>query len=57
MTGKEFKNYRIKLGLTQIQLADTMAVPQGRISEWESGARSVPPYIEKLILCLMDKNN
>ena len=39
MTSNEFKGLRKKMGLTQIQLADLMGMPQPSLARIESGAR------------------
>ena len=40
------KNLRIKAGLTQMQLADSLNVEQATVSFWESG--KVDPRTDKL---------
>ena len=41
---------RIAAGLTQRQLSDTLDIPLRTIESWESGSRTPPPYVEKLIV-------
>jgi len=52
MTDVELKKIREATKLSQVALASLMGVSQSRVSEWESGARPIPKYIEKLIDCL-----
>lgn len=33
---------RRRAGLTQLQLAERLGVPQSRVADWERGARGVP---------------
>ena len=44
------KEARILAGLTQKQLSDTLDIPLRTIESWESGNRTPPPYVEKLIV-------
>lgn len=44
------KDARRKAGLTQKQLSDTLDIPLRTIESWESGSRTPPPYVEKLIV-------
>jgi len=52
MTGDELKKLRIKAQLSQADLASLLGVKQPRVSDWESGARLIPEYINKMIECL-----
>jgi transcriptional regulator with XRE-family HTH domain len=38
--GTKIRHRREQLGLSQIELAQAMHIAQGRISQWESGART-----------------
>lgn len=47
---KTIKSERIRLGLTQHQLAEITGVPFRTIQNWEGGQRKCPDYVEKMIL-------
>jgi transcriptional regulator with XRE-family HTH domain len=38
MTSKEFRAFRLRLGLTQLQLAERMGVRSNTVWRWEHGA-------------------
>ena len=46
----KIKEARIAAGLTQKQMSDLFEIPLRTIESWESGARTPPPYVEKLIV-------
>ncbi len=46
MEGKELKEKRDKLDLTQTELADILGVKMNTVYRWESGILSVPKSIE-----------
>lgn len=43
------KHYRKKLGITQAELADSLGVTQGAITNWEKGIRKPDIYMLKRI--------
>lgn len=45
MNGKELKDYREKIGLTQEQLAEALQVASNTVSRWERDDRAIPPYL------------
>jgi len=49
MTGDMVKKIRHTLGLTQIEFAEELQRSQVDISNWETGTRKVPVYMNKLI--------
>ena len=46
MEGKELKQKRETLGLTQTELADILGVKMNTVYRWESGILTVPKSIE-----------
>jgi transcriptional regulator with XRE-family HTH domain len=42
LTGREFRAIRIRLGLTQEDLATRLGVIRGTVNRWEKGKLSVP---------------
>ena len=46
----KIKSERIRIGLTQQQLADLLGIPKRTIQNWENGINKCPDYVEKLIL-------
>lgn len=48
MAPEQFKQNRIKLKLTQSQMAERLGIKSGRtIRAWEAGERAIPEYIIK----------
>ncbi len=63
MTGKELKEYREKIGVTQEQLSEALQVASNTVSRWERDDRAIPPYlplaletIERKFLGKLDKS-
>jgi transcriptional regulator with XRE-family HTH domain len=55
MTGREFKERREKLGLTQIQLAEKLGVNEDSIGKWERGVRPMlNPWMVNLALLYIE---
>lgn len=46
----KIKTERLRLGLTQQQLADLLGIPFRTIQNWEGGINKCPDYVERLIL-------
>lgn len=44
------KEARIKAGLTQAKMSDLLEIPKRTIGDWETGTRTPPAYVEKLII-------
>jgi len=45
MKGKELKARRTALGLTQVQLAETLGVQPNTVARWENGVLDVPMLV------------
>ena len=50
----KIKEERLKLGLTQHQLAEITGIPFRTIQNWEGGQRKCPEYVEKLLLFYLE---
>ena len=46
MTPQDLAAFRETHGLTQQQLAEKLRVDRVTIARWETGARSIPPYLD-----------
>jgi transcriptional regulator with XRE-family HTH domain len=46
MTPQQLVEFRERLGFTQQELADRLRVDRVTIARWETGARSIPPYLD-----------
>lgn len=44
------KEARLKSGMSQQKMADTLEIPKVTIEQWETGKRKPPVYVEKLII-------
>jgi transcriptional regulator with XRE-family HTH domain len=53
----KIRSERIRLGLTQKQLAELLGVPFRTIQNWEGGQRKCPDYVERLILDKLGQPN
>lgn len=56
MEGKELKQKRENLGLTQTELAEILGVKMNTVYRWESGILDVPKSIE-LAMETVERNN
>ena len=50
----KIKEERLKLGLTQQQLAELTGIPFRTIQNWEGGQRKCPEYVEKLLVFYLE---
>lgn len=53
----KIKDERLRLGLTQQQMADLTGIPFRTIQNWEGGQRKCPEYVEKLLLFYLQHIN
>ena len=44
------KEARLKAGLTQARMSELLEIPKRTIGDWETGQRTPPIYVEKLIV-------
>ncbi|MDX9896842.1 MAG: helix-turn-helix transcriptional regulator [Desulfofustis sp.] len=56
MNGQQLRQARLELGLTQQQLAETIAVTQSHVSDMESGRRAVTRPRRAAVLRLLDEH-
>lgn len=45
MTGSELRTYRLRLKLTQAELADKLGVTSNTVARWERDEMAIPPYL------------
>jgi transcriptional regulator with XRE-family HTH domain len=55
MTGKRFKQIRLKLGLTQKQLAKLLGVWTNTVAVWDRGEKPIPTTVELAMKLLLEK--
>jgi DNA-binding transcriptional regulator YiaG len=53
---RELKRRRAAMGLTQVQLAESLGVTWSTVARWETGQRQIPAMAFKLLDCLAGKN-
>lgn len=46
----DIKTARKNVGLTQKEMSELLEIPQRTIEDWETGKRTPPTYVEKLII-------
>lgn len=44
------KEARLNAGLTQAQMSYLLEIPKRTIGDWETGTRTPPKYVEKLVI-------
>lgn len=52
MTARELKEARLRLGLTQHEMAEAMNTPFRTYQDWEGARRRVPGIIDVVVPCL-----
>jgi transcriptional regulator with XRE-family HTH domain len=55
MTGRRFKQIRLKLGLTQAELAKLLGVWPNTVAVWERGEKPIPGPVELAMNLLLEK--
>ena len=56
----KIKEARLLAGLTQAAMSEKLNIPKRTIEEWESGRRTPPDYVERLVIAELErisKNN
>lgn len=46
MTPTDLRTWRLRAGLTQLELAAALGIASLTLSRWERGAQTIPPYLE-----------
>lgn len=44
------KDARLNAGLTQAKMSEVFEIPKRTIENWETGKRTPPTYVEKLVI-------
>lgn len=44
------KEARLNAGLTQQRMSEVFEIPKRTIENWETGKRTTPAYVEKLVI-------
>ena len=44
------KEARLNAGLTQARMSELLEIPKRTIGDWETGTRTPPVYVEKLVI-------
>lgn len=44
------KDARLNAGLTQAKMSEVFEIPKRTIENWETGKRTPPAYVEKLVI-------
>ncbi len=52
MDGKTFARIRLRLGLTQAELANEISCHRVSIAKWETGHQPISATIARLMVCL-----
>jgi len=55
VTGKRFKQIRLKLGLTQARLAEVLGVASNTVAVWERGEQPISGPVELAMKLLLEK--
>ena len=54
MTAKQLKKLRLKLGMTQVELADELGITHGAVSKIEAGINKISKPVELLAIRLKE---
>lgn len=49
MMHDQFRKKRIKLGYSQVEMAEAFGVDKSTVSRWEAGLRKIPAMAERLL--------
>jgi DNA-binding transcriptional regulator YiaG len=52
MKANELKDRRARMGLTQVELAESLGVTWNTVARWETGQRKIPEMAVRLLDCL-----
>lgn len=52
----KFKEIRLKLGLTQVQMSQVLHIPLKSIQNWEYGRTNPPPYLLPMIEIIFEND-
>lgn len=55
MTPDDFKDIRLRMGLTQREIGDALDVSKHTVRKWEKGERGIRKPMQKLVRNLVDK--
>lgn len=55
-TGQWLRDQRKRLGLTQLQLAQQLAIDANTVARYERGDMPLPPWVPKLLAFLLDRH-
>lgn len=56
MKAAAFRRLRIRLGVSQAKLAETMGVSPNTVYRWEAGSVEVPPPVAVLMRLLVERS-
>lgn len=57
MTNEDYVNLRMSAGMNRKKFSEYLGIPYRTIQDWESGSRTPPDYIYKLIKAKLTLDN
>ena len=51
----KIKEARQKAGITQEEMSRLLEIPKRTIGDWETGTRTPPPYVEKMVVAELQR--
>lgn len=51
----KYKEYRLKLGMTQVKICETLEIPKRTWEKWEQGVQSPAKWAENLLFEKLEK--